>query len=273
MVYALSERLTGKVAMITGAASGIGRATAERFIAEGARVAIVDINLHGARSLAAQLGDAAIAIGCDAEDVSQIEAAVAQTVSAFGRLDVLYNNAALMSPDIIKLDTTPTDIDFAIWDKTFAVNLRGYLAGCKYAIPHMIRQGGGSVIMTSSGSGITGDIGNVAYGSSKAAVNNLVRYVATIYGKQGIRCNAIAPGLIRTEGGKKNVHGPMVAIMEANTLMPRLGKPEDIAAMAAFLAADESEFVTGQIISVDGGMMAHAPYISDIFAASINWDT
>ncbi|MEP6867541.1 MAG: SDR family oxidoreductase [Novosphingobium sp.] len=265
--------MTGKVAMITGAASGIGKATAERFVAEGARLAIVDINMDGAVALAKQLGDGAIAICCDAEDVQQIEAAVAQTVSAFGRLDILYNNAALMSPDIIKLDTTPTDIDFAIWDKTFAVNLRGYLAGCKYAIPHMIRQGGGSVIMTSSGSGATGDISNVAYGTSKAAVDNLVRYVATIYGKQGIRCNAISPGLIRTEGGKKNVHGPMLGIMEANTLAPRLGKPEDIAAMAAFLAADESEFVTGQIIAVDGGMMAHAPYISDIMAASINWDT
>ncbi|MEP7348615.1 MAG: SDR family oxidoreductase [Sphingorhabdus sp.] len=267
------KRLIGKVAMITGAASGIGQASARRFIAEGARVAIVDINGDGARAMADELGQDSIAITCDAGDVAAVEAAVAETVKAFGGLNILFNNAALMSPDIIRLDTTPTEIDFAIWDKTFAVNVRGYLAGCKYAIPHMIAAGGGSIIMTSSGSAVTGDIGNVAYGSSKAAVNNLVRYVATIYGKQGVRCNAISPGLIRTEGGKKNVHGPMVEIMERNTLAPRLGQPEDIAAMAAFLAADEAEFITGQIIAVDGGMMAHAPYISDILSAAIGWDT
>jgi NAD(P)-dependent dehydrogenase (short-subunit alcohol dehydrogenase family) len=154
-----------------------------------------------------------------------------------------------------------------VWDKTMEVNLRGYLAGCKYAIPHMIDSGGGAIILTASGSAVFGDLSNVAYGTSKAAILGLNRYVATIYGSQGIRCNAINPGLIRTDGNKGNVPDAMLPIMERNTLVPRLGKPEDIAAAVAFLASDDAAFITGTTLNVDGGMLCHAPYMSDFLDA------
>jgi NAD(P)-dependent dehydrogenase (short-subunit alcohol dehydrogenase family) len=265
--------LEGKVAIVTGGASGIGEATCRRFAQEGAKVVIGDIDGARADALAKELGDAALAVRFDAGDVASVEALVTAAVDRFGRLDVLFNNAALMSPDIIKLDTEPVGIDFAVWDRTMAVNARGYLAGCKYAIPHMLKAGGGTILMTTSGSGLLGDVSNIAYGASKAAVMSLMRYVATIYGKQGIRCNAICPGLIRTEGGKKNVHGAMVGIMERNTLTPRLGAPEDIAAMAVFLSSDDATFITGQNIEVDGGMLMHMPYYSDIMSGDMSWDS
>ena len=148
-----------------------------------------------------------------------------------------------------------------------AVNLRGYLAGCKYAIPHMLARGKGAIVMTASGSGNMGDLSNVAYGTSKAAIIGMNRYVATIYGKQGIRCNVVNPGLTRTEGGKRNVHGPMVEIMEHNTLTPRLGQPEDIAAAVVFLLSDDAAFITGAELDVDGGMLCHSPYMTDILQA------
>jgi NAD(P)-dependent dehydrogenase (short-subunit alcohol dehydrogenase family) len=172
-----------------------------------------------------------------------------------------------MAPDVIGNDTNPVDIDFSVWDKTMEVNLRGYLAGCKYAIPHMITSGGGSIILTASGSGIFGDLSNVAYGTSKAGIIGLNRYIATIYGSQGIRCNAINPGLIRTEGGKGNVPEAMLPIMQRNTLVPRLGVAEDVAAAVAFLASDDAAFITGTTLNVDGGLTCHAPYMSDFLEA------
>jgi NAD(P)-dependent dehydrogenase (short-subunit alcohol dehydrogenase family) len=257
------HRLDGKVAIVTGGASGIGAATARRLVAEGAKVGIGDVNGEGAELLAKELGDAAIGIQFDAGDVAAVGQLVAATVDHFGRLDILHNNAAIMAPEVIAKDTNPVDIDFEIWDRTFAVNVRGYLAGCKYAIPHMLEQGKGAIVNTASGSGVFGDLSSIAYGSSKAAIIGFTRYVATIYGKRGIRCNAINPGLIRSEGGKKNVYGPMVDILADNTLT-RLGQPEDIAAAVAYLVSDDAEFVTGAIINVDGGITCHAPYMSDV---------
>ena len=264
--------LEGKVAIVTGGASGIGAAACRRFAAEGARVAIADIDGAGAARLAEELGGAGLAVTFDAGDVASVERLVSTTVARFGRLDFLFNNAALMSPDVIRQDTDPVNIDFALWDRTMQVNARGYLAGCKYAIPHMLEAGGGAIVMTSSGSGLLGDISNIAYGASKAAIMSMARYVAAMYGKQGIRCNAICPGLIRTEGGKKNVHGPMVEIMERNTLAPRLGQPEDVGALAVYLCSDDAAFITGQSISVDGGMLSHMPYYSDMMREAALWD-
>src|SRR3954471_7611965 len=260
------RRFEGKVAVVTGGGSGIGAATARRLAAEGAQVGVGDINGELAEKVAADIGDAAIGIEFDAGDVASVEHLIATTVERFGRLDILHNNAAIMAPDHIAQDTNPVDIDFEVWDRTFAVNVRGYLAGCKYAIPHMLATGGGSIVLTASGSATLGDLSNIAYGSSKAAIVGFSRYVATQFGKQGIRCNVVNPGLIRTEGGKQNVQGPLVGIMEANTPAPRLGLPEDIAATVAFLASDDAAYVNGTVIAVDGGMLSHMPYMSDVLA-------
>ena len=265
------QRLSGKVAVVTGGASGIGAATCRRLVSEGARVAIGDLDLARAQALAHELGDAALPVRFDAADVASVKALIEAAVERFGRLDLLHNNAAIMANEHIKRDSNPVDIDFAVWDQTFAVNVRGYLAGCKYAIPHLLQAGGGAIVMTASGSAHRGDLANIAYGSSKAAVTALARYVATIYGKQGIRCNTISPGLIRTEGGQKNVQGVMLTVMERNTLTPRLGLPEDIAAAVAWLASSDGAFVTGQDIQIDGGMLAHMPYYSDFMNATAAW--
>ena len=263
----LTARLEDRVAIVTGGGSGIGEATCKRIAAEGGKVAVADIDPDGAERVAAEIGDRAIAVTFDAGDTASVERLVATATQHFGRLDILHNNAAIMAAGHIAQDTNPVDISFEVWDKTFEVNMRGYLAGCKYAIPHMLAAGRGSIINTASGSAFRGDLAAIAYGSSKGAVVTFTKCVATIYGKQGIRCNAISPGLIRTEGGKKNVFGPMVDILAENTLTPRLGEPEDIAAAVAYLASDDAEFVTGAILDVDGGILCHHPYYSDVVRA------
>jgi NAD(P)-dependent dehydrogenase (short-subunit alcohol dehydrogenase family) len=264
--------LTGKVAIVTGGASGIGAAACRRFIQEGARVAIGDIDGDRAHALAKELGKDAIGVRFDAGDVAQIENLVSKTVATFGRLDFLFNNAAIMTHEVVIKDTNPVDIEFDTWDLVQRVNVRGYLAGCKFAIPHMLKTGGGSIVMTASGSGIRGDISNIAYGCSKAAIICMAMYVATQYGKQGIRCNAINPGLIRTEGGKKNVHGPILDIVTRNHLTPYVGQPEDIAANAAYLCSEDGRFITGQAINVDGGINAHMPYYAEMQNLNVKWD-
>ncbi|HMC14361.1 MAG TPA: SDR family oxidoreductase [Albitalea sp.] len=263
--------IEGKVAVVTGGASGIGAAACRRFVEAGAQVVIGDINGDKAQTLAAELGAAALGVQFDAGDTEQVRALVEQGVAKFGRLDFLFNNAALMAPNIIKRDTNPVDIEFEVWDHTFQVNARGYLAGCKYAIPHMLKAGGGAIVMTGSGSGLRGDLANIAYGASKAAIMSMGRYVATMYGKQGIRCNVINPGLIVTEGGAKNVPPAMRDILLSHTLTPRVGVPDDIGAFAVYLCSDDGAFITGQSISVDGGLQEHMPYYADFTTGAAKW--
>src|SRR3954449_2804359 len=150
------RRFEGKVAVITGGGSGIGAATARRLAAEGAQVGVGDINGELAEKVAADIGEAAIGVEFDAGDVTSVERLVATTVETFGRLDVLHNNAAIMAPDHIAKDTNPVDIEFDVWDRTFAVNVRGYLAGVKYAVPHMLAAGGGAVNFSAPRSGAAG---------------------------------------------------------------------------------------------------------------------
>jgi NAD(P)-dependent dehydrogenase (short-subunit alcohol dehydrogenase family) len=258
------DRLKGKVAIVTGGAGGIGSASARRFVQEGAKVVIADILKDRAESVAKSIGSAAVGMYYDAGDDASIEAAVAETVKRFGRLDILFNNAAVTDLRIQGQDTTATDIPLDVWDQTMAVNVRGILVGCRFAIPHMIATGGGSIINTASDSGLAGDIVRIAYGTSKGAIMTLTKYIAVQHGRQSIRCNAIAPGVILTEQMKKLP--VLAATIARHVLTPRLGEPEDIAALAAFLAADESSYITGQTICCDGGHLAHQPQIADMIA-------
>ena len=254
--------ITGKVAIVTGGASGIGAAACRHFVAAGAQVAIGDIDAERAMALAAELGPAALALRFDAEDAASVAALVDATVAHFGRLDFLFSNAALTQREHVRRDTNPVDIELAVWDRTMAVNARGYLVACKHAIPHLLRAGGGAIVMTASGSGLLGDLSNIAYAASKAAIMSMARTVATQYGKQGIRCNAINPGLIQIEE-RQNAPPALAEVMLRHTLTPRLGLPDDIAALVVYLCSDAAAFITGQAISVDGGLLSHMPYYSD----------
>lgn len=257
------KRLEGRVAIVTGGAGGIGSATVARLIAEGASVVVADINEAGARDVAAQHPGKAIAIGFDATDNDAVRGMIEDTVRHFGRLDILDNNHFLGSVSATTLDTTVVDTPFEVWNDIFAVNATSFFATCKFAVPHMLAGGGGAIVNIATGSALTGEGVRIAYGSSKAAVVTLTKYIATQYGKRGIRCNTIAPGVILTETVQRAAPD-VVALMSRHVLTPRLGKPEDIAALVAFLASDESGFINGQVISCDGGLLVHVPHVAEI---------
>lgn len=258
------RRLEGMIAVITGGAGGLGAATAERFVSEGATVVVADIVEGPAKDVAARIGGGSIGLHFDCSDPASIEAGIEETVRRFGKIDILFNNAAATSLEINQQDRTAVDIPIDVWDLIMDVNVRGVMLGCKYAIPHMIRNGSGSIINTASDSGLIGDNVRIGYGTSKAAVIGLTKYVASQHGRQGIRCNAILPGPIMNDSLAQ--YPDLVARIKRQALTSRIGKPADIAAMAAFLAADESEYITGQAYSVDGGHLAHQPQMADMRA-------
>jgi NAD(P)-dependent dehydrogenase (short-subunit alcohol dehydrogenase family) len=257
------HRLAGKVAIVTGGGGRIGAATAIRLASEGARVVVADLAEDAAAVAAAAIGEQALAVQFDAGDPHSIALLVARTVEHFGRLDILHNNAALLDLDFLDGDRTVVDTSIDVWDKTMQVNLRGYMLACKHAIPHMVAAGGGSIINTTSNAALAGDSVRVAYGSSKGAIVSLTRYIAAQHGRDNIRCNAIAPGLIVNEALERALP-EFVAMTARHVLIPRHGRPEDIAGMVAFFASDDSSFVTGQIISCDGGLISHQPHLADL---------
>jgi NAD(P)-dependent dehydrogenase (short-subunit alcohol dehydrogenase family) len=258
--------LDGKVAIITGSASGIGRATARAMAREGAQVVVADVNGEGAERVAAEIRGAdgdAIAVTTDVSSEDDVRAMVAAAVGTFGALHVLHNNAAITSGEHLAFDGTVVDMDLAVWDRTFSVALRGAMLGCKHAVPHMIAAGGGSIINTSSNSSLSGDLTLTAYSAAKAGINSLTRSVATAFGKQRVRCNAVAPGYIQTEASVA-VPDELLDVFVRNNLLPRVGEPDDIANAVVFLASDLAAFVTGQVIQVDGGQLSHLPHFAHL---------
>jgi NAD(P)-dependent dehydrogenase (short-subunit alcohol dehydrogenase family) len=254
------ERFVGKVAIVTGSAGGIGRATALRFAAEGAAVGIADINAAGAEEVADAVraaGGQAIPLVVDVADEPAVEAMVARTVEAFGGLDVLHNNAALLSRHILDQDGELGQFDVGIFDKTMAVNVLGPMFACKHSIPHMLARGGGAIVNTVSTAAMRGMEQLPIYGMSKAALDAFTRFMAVQYGKRNIRCNSVAPGAIATgaTAGYQNEERRQRRLQDL--LTPRVGRPDDIAATAVFLASDDASYITGQTISVDGGWSSH----------------
>jgi NAD(P)-dependent dehydrogenase (short-subunit alcohol dehydrogenase family) len=253
------RRFDGKVAIVAGGATGIGAATARRLASEGAAVAIGDVNVPGATEVAKAIeaeGGRALAVEMDLTDESSVRDLVELTVSRFGGVDVLDNNAADTSPAAMAGDLDVVTTDLALWDQIFAVNLRGFALTCRYAIPAMLERGGGAIVNIASGSGLSGEPDHVAYGCSKAGVIQLARHVAVRWGKEGIRCNAVAPGLVVTDKvaalGETFQH--FADTIRARVLTPRLGEPADLAATVAFLLSDDAAYISGQVLSVDGGM-------------------
>jgi NAD(P)-dependent dehydrogenase (short-subunit alcohol dehydrogenase family) len=252
------KRIAGKACIVTGAGSGIGRATALRLGEEGGRVLCVDIDGASAQQTAALVtgaGAEADAVAADVSDARSVEDYTARCAERFGGVDVVVNNAGVNIPGVFH------EVSDEVVDRTLAVNVKGPLYGCRAAIPYMLERGGGSLVNVASVNGLVSEPFLAVYSTSKGAVVMLTKGVALDYAKQGIRCNVICPGWVDTPinyahaemlGGLQNVYDTIGSFQPIG----RPGEPMEIANVALFLASDESSFMTGSVVSVDGGMTA-----------------
>ena len=246
---------TGKVAVVTGAANGIGAACARLFAASGAAVALWDIDATAAQSLAAELASAGArtqGFACNVARSGEVAAALAATVAAFGRIDVLVNNAGIFRGAEF-LDVTEAD-----WDAVIDVNLKGAFLVGQAVAREMVKTGGGAIVNMSSVNGVTAIASIASYNASKGGVDQLTRVMALSLADRGIRVNAVAPGTIATELAQKAVLGSAEAAARimSRTPLRRLGQPDEVAAVCAFLASDAASYMTGEIVYVDGGRLA-----------------
>lgn len=255
MVIPMDE-LKNKVAMVTGAASGIGRAAVELFAAEGAIVVAADVTDGAGQMLADELsrnGHTCSYVHADVSKESDVEAMVHLALAQYGRLDVLFNNAG------VEGDSAPTaDATLDNWERVIGINLRGAFLGCKYGIQAMLRTGGGSIINTASVAGLVGFPGSPAYAASKGGVVQLTRTAALEYATQGVRVNCVCPGIIDTPMAQRFTHGDPAVTARIAALEPvgRMGQAREVAQLALFLASDRASFITGAAIPVDGGYVA-----------------
>jgi NAD(P)-dependent dehydrogenase (short-subunit alcohol dehydrogenase family) len=253
----MDRRFSGKVAIVTGGASGIGEATARRLAEEGAAVVVADLNGEGASRVAAAIASAggrAIAQTCDVSREDEIVACVERAVEEFGGLDIMHNNAADTSHATMAADAVAVDSDAEYFEHVFRVNVIGVMLGCKHAIPRLLERGGGAIINTSSGAALQSrPQGGTAYAASKAAVESITRSVAVQYGKQGIRCNGIAPGITPHDHARASLGDEMLDVMSWANSAPALGTVEQQAAAVAFLASDDAAYLNGHTLPVDGG--------------------
>jgi NAD(P)-dependent dehydrogenase (short-subunit alcohol dehydrogenase family) len=250
--------LNGKIAIVTGAGNGIGYATARIMAARGAQVIMTGTRMAALEESAQKIrqqGGKAQAVHMNLADEATIIAMINTAITQFGRIDILHNNAADLSVTARDLDIESMDIE--VWDRIFNTNVRGTMLCCKHALPHMVRQGNGSIINTASALGLNAAVVQAAYSASKAAIMSMTRSIATSHGKRGVRCNAILPGLTRTEGAEHNLPPFIWKIQESENLVPFVGTADDIGYAVAFLASDEARYITGQSWLVDGGANTH----------------
>jgi NAD(P)-dependent dehydrogenase (short-subunit alcohol dehydrogenase family) len=258
MAAAMAERLKGKVALISGGATGVGGAATRLFAAEGARVAVVDVNVDAAQATAQQVIDAggqAIVAAADVSQAADVERAVAAVLARWGRIDVLFNHAGSI---VVKpfLDTTEAE-----WDRLMAVNVKSMYLVTRAVLPSMLAQGKGAIVCTSSISAVAGTPMEVLYDTTKGACHMFARAIAVEFRDRGIRCNAVCPGFIRTPHGLREVEALQRLGVDASdaalaVAQGRICEPEEVAAAALFLASDEASFVNGAHLFVDNGFTA-----------------
>lgn len=247
------SRLAGKIAIITGAAQGMGEAHARRFVAEGARVVLTDINESAGQALATELGGNARFVRHDVSSAAAWRAVVSTAESAFGAVNVLVNNAGVLGPIAATADFSEDD-----FLKVCAINQLGVFLGMKYVVPSMLKAGGGSIINVSSVAGIVAIYGtpNVAYAASKFAVRGLTKHVAIEYGARRIRANSVHPGYIKTPMMTEALDEASAQAAAAQVPIKRMAEPSEVSDLMVFLASDESSFITGAEHIIDGGITA-----------------